>query len=172
MDLQPEINRRSLLATSAGVMGLSLLNQAAAQSGAAQAAEEPGKLSVDQFEKLLGQMQPSKSCRLLPRKIDDMSAVAQVIGGFLNGTYFLHVAGKKPSLNMQVKLSPLVYTKQPAYWEIEVVGCMSGIALPAIGLYHETISIDQVRGTKGIIVKWADDQQQFEIPAKSESKPK
>jgi hypothetical protein len=75
----------------------------------------------------------------------------------------LIVAGKKPYLNMTVKLSPVIYIQQPEYWEIEVTDCHSGIALPAIGAYHEFLPLDQIRGTKGVEVKWADDCQRFDI---------
>jgi hypothetical protein len=140
-----EITRRRALQV-VGVTGAALL----ANSAAANADEKtPGGaysfLQADQ----------AKSCRLLARTIDGTKAEAKVVPGIVNGTYILIVSGKKPYLNMQVRLSPVTYVRQPEYWEIEVVGCLTGIGLPAIGAYSEHLPLDAVRGTKGIEVVWA-----------------
>lgn len=84
------------------------------------------------------------------RKIDFEDA--QVNGGFVNGTYFLTVSGEKPYINMEVRLSPLIYVKRPEFWQIEVLGILPGFGLPAFAPYSETISLDGVIGTKGIEV--------------------
>ncbi|MFT3883382.1 MAG: hypothetical protein QM703_27490 [Gemmatales bacterium] len=100
----------------------------------------------------------SNSCRLLARIIDGTKAEAKVVPGIVNNTYILIVKGKKPYLNMKVLLSPLTYVRQPEYWGIEVLGCVPGIVLPAIGAYEEFLSLDSIRGTKGIEVIWAGGQ--------------
>ena len=41
---------------------------------------------------------------------------AEVHPGFLLGTYILIVSGTKPYVTMEVRLSPLVYVRQPEYW--------------------------------------------------------
>ncbi|MBI1980368.1 MAG: hypothetical protein HYS63_02140 [Methylocystis sp.] len=106
---------------------------------------------------------PATSCRLLSRTVDGVKAKAEVRPGFLPDTYILIVSGKKPCLNMTVSLSPLTYIRQPEYWEIEVVGCVPGICLTAIGDYHESLPLDGIRGTKGIVVTWADGSEKFDI---------
>jgi hypothetical protein len=99
--------------------------------------------------------EPTKSCRLLARTVDDTRAEAKVVTGIVNNTYILIVKGKKPYLNMKVLLSPLTYVRQPEYWGIEVVGCVPGVVLPAIGTYEEFLPLDGIRGTKGIEVIWS-----------------
>ncbi|CAN5906823.1 hypothetical protein BH23PLA1_BH23PLA1_36100 [soil metagenome] len=157
------VTRRALLAAT-GASGFGLATMTPAQA----ADDLKGKeLSADEVEAFREQMKESRSCRVLPRTIDGTEASAEVNGGFINNTFFLTVAGKKPFLNMRVVLSPLVYVKQPEYWEIEVLGCTSGIVLPAIGFYNETLSIDSYRGKRGIEVVWADDRYRIEVPPKS-----
>lgn len=96
------------------------------------------------------------------RKIDFEDA--QVNGGFVNGTYFLTVSGEKPYLNMEVRLSPVIYVKRPEYWQIEVLGILPGFGLPAFGRYSETIPLDGIIGTKGIEVVGATVSRRIEIP--------
>ena len=68
---------------------------------------------------------PSSSCRLI-----DFDK-AEAVPGIIPKTFFLIVSGTKPWITMQVELHPLIYIRQPDYWGIEVVGCQSGIGLPA-----------------------------------------
>jgi len=111
--------------------------------------------------------EPSKSCRLLARTIDGQKAQAEVVLGIVNDTFFAIVRGRKPYLNMQVRLSPLTYVRQPEYWGIEVLGCVSGIVLPTIGGYDEHLSLDGIRGTKGIEIIWANaETERFPVPPK------
>jgi len=49
---------------------------------------------------------------------------ARVVGGFVTGTYFLVVSGETACVNMDVRLSPLIYVTCPDYWGIEVVGSL------------------------------------------------
>jgi len=106
---------------------------------------------------------PATSWKLLARTIDGTKATAEIRPGFLPNTFILIVSGKKPYLNMTVRLSPLTYIRQPEYWEIQVIASVPGIGLPAIGSYHETLPLDGIRGTKGVIVRWADDSQTFDV---------
>ena len=107
---------------------------------------------------------PSQSCRILSRTIDGYRAEAVVRPGFVTNTFILIVNGKKPYLNMKVRLSPLIYIRQPEYWGIEVVGCTDGVLIPAVGAYEEFLPLDHVRGTKGVEVIWADNQvERFDI---------
>ena len=82
----------------------------------------------------------AKSCRRI-----DFEEI-KIHPGFVSGTYILIVTGIKPCLNMKVDLMPLVYIKQPEYWEIEVVGCLpGGICLESLAPY--TISSKQAFST-------------------------
>ncbi len=111
--------------------------------------------------------EPAKSCRLLARMIDDTKAEARVVPGIVNNTYILIVKGKKPYLNMKVVLAPLTYVRQPEYWAIEVLGCISGISLPAVGAYDEFLPLDGIRGTKGIEVIWSGGEtEKIDVPPK------
>jgi hypothetical protein len=111
--------------------------------------------------------EPGNSCRILARTIDGAKAEAKVVPGIVNDTYILIVKGKKPYLNMRVRLSPLTYVRQPEYWGIEVLGCVSGISLPTVGTYEEFLPLDGVRGTCGIEVMWSGgDTEKIDVPPK------
>lgn len=88
---------------------------------------------------------------------------AEVIGGFVNETYFLTVSGMKPYFNMKVELNPVIYTHQPEYWRIEVVGILPGFGLPAFAPYSVSIPLDGIIGTKGIEVVGASSTKQIDI---------
>lgn len=55
---------------------------------------------------------------------------ARIVPGIVKRTWILMVSGNKPCFNMTVRLSPLIYVRQPEYWGIEVVGISAGV-LPA-----------------------------------------
>jgi hypothetical protein len=78
----------------------------------------------------------------------------------------LVVSGYKPSSNMDVVLSPLVYIRQPEYWEIEVQGCARGIGLPVLTPYTATLRLGGTIGSKGIEVVGATRRQRIEIPSR------
>jgi hypothetical protein len=78
--------------------------------------------------------------------------IAKVVPGIVPNTWFLIVSGIKPFLNMHVHLSPLIYNHQPDYWGIEVIGTLSGIGIPITAPYHVFISLEGIRGVKGIEV--------------------
>ena len=97
--------------------------------------------------KELGERAPSQSCRLLD--FED----ADVRPGIVNGTWILVVRGNAPCANMRVELLPLIYIKQPEFWEIEVVGCISGpICLPQVKPFTEILPLNGTIGTAGIEV--------------------
>src|SRR5688572_1017806 len=77
---------------------------------------------------------------------------AEVRPGFLPNTWILIVSGTKPYANMTVRLSPLIYVRQPEFWEIEVIGSLPGIGLPMIAPYTVALQLDSIIGTKGIEV--------------------
>ena len=83
--------------------------------------------------------------------------------GIVNDTYILIVSGTKAYINIDVRLSPRFYPKQPEYWAIEVVGCLTGIALPATAPYQVVIPLDGIRGTEGIEVKGASPCKEIKI---------
>src|SRR5689334_15456597 len=139
-------SRRTVLQSGAAVAaGMALTGTAHAQPG-----EQLTEASIKGYD--ITKAPKPTMCGLLARTIAGIKAQAVVVPGFVNGTYILIVAGKKPNLNMTVTLVPVVYTKQPEYWRIEVVACQPGIVLPTIGFYNEHLSLDHYRGTKGIEV--------------------
>jgi hypothetical protein len=93
---------------------------------------------------------------------------AEIRPGFVNDTYFLIVSGTKPYLNMEVRLIPLVYVAQPDYWAIEVVGTLPGFGLPAEAEYTVSISIDGIRGKKGVEVIGATERKSLDVPPSQE----
>lgn len=89
---------------------------------------------------------------------------AEVVGGTVNDTYFLNVSGTKPYTNMDVRLVPLVYVRQPEYWEIEVIGILPGIGLPAEAPYSVSILLSGITGTKGVEVVGANKREKLNVP--------
>jgi hypothetical protein len=89
---------------------------------------------------------------------------AQIRPGVVRDTWFLIVSGTKPYLNMTVRLSPLIYIRQPEYWGIEVIGTLSGIGLPLRSPYQVFISLEGIRGTKGIEVIGASKTKKINLP--------
>jgi hypothetical protein len=89
------------------------------------------------------------------------------------GTFerYLVVSGFKPTSNMEVELSPLVYIRQPEYWEIEVLGCQRGLGLPVLTPYTVALRIDGTIGTKGIEVVGATRSPRIDIPARPKELP-
>jgi len=96
---------------------------------------------------------------------------AKVVPGFLPNTWFLVVTGIKPCLNMKVKLSPLIYIRQPDYWGIEVVGSLHGICIVGIAPapYNVSIPLDGILGTKGIEVIGATKKKRIDVPPKAKA---
>jgi len=150
------VHRRDALKLA--VAGAAVVGSAAAAVWADE--KKPGAYKFEEAE-------AAKACRLLARTIDGTKAEAQVVPGIVNNTYILIVRGKKPYLNMRVLLAPLTYVRQPEYWGIEVLGCVTGISLPTVGTYEEFLPLDGIRGTKGIEVIWsAGETERIDVPAK------
>jgi hypothetical protein len=84
--------------------------------------------------------------------------------GIIPRTYFLVVTGRKPYLNMQAHLSPLIYIRRPEFWGIEVIGTLSGIGLPVMTPYHVSIPLQGITGTKGIEVIGATKRKKIKVP--------
>jgi hypothetical protein len=89
---------------------------------------------------------------------------ADVIPGFVSGTFLLVVSGQVGCWNMEVALTPVIYIRCPDYWEIEVVGTMpGGFCLEAIKPYVVTIPLSGITGSKGIEVVGANKREQFQV---------
>lgn len=78
--------------------------------------------------------------------------------------HILRVSGVKPYLNMTVRLVPLVYVSQPGYWEIEVVGSLPGVGLPALVPYEVSLPVTATMGTRGIEVVGATRRERIDVP--------
>ena len=79
--------------------------------------------------------------------------------------HVLVVRGDKPFFDMAVSLSPLVYVRQPEYWGIEVVGCLSELGLPVVTPYVVTLELTGTIGTRGIEVIGASRSERIDIHA-------
>lgn len=89
---------------------------------------------------------------------------AQVIPGFITGTYFLVVEGNAPCANMDVELVPLIYVSCPDYWEIEITGTLRGcVCLDTITPYARAILLTGITGSKGIEVVGANRRERFDV---------
>jgi hypothetical protein len=93
---------------------------------------------------------------------------AEVHPGFLPETYILIVSGTKPYVTMEVRLSPLVYVRQPEYWGIEVLGSLPGMGLPVLAPYTVCLPLSGIIGTIGIEVIGANKKKQIAIMSKEE----
>ena len=96
---------------------------------------------------------------------------AEVHPGFVPNTWILVVSGTKPYVNMTVRLSPLVYIRRPEFWEIEVIGSLPGMGLPATAPYTVSLPLDGIIGTKGIEVVGASKRKRIPVPPKGTAAP-
>jgi hypothetical protein len=88
---------------------------------------------------------------------------AEIVGNFPGG-YILIVRGEAPCLNMEVRLSPLIYIECPEYWGIEVLGSLPGnICLTAMKPFVEIILLTGITGCKGIEVLGARRSEQIDV---------
>ncbi|MGD9126911.1 MAG: hypothetical protein PVH19_05980, partial [Planctomycetia bacterium] len=96
----------------------------------------------------------------LKRTVDGVKATAQVQEGFINGTYFLFLHGRKPHVNTWVVANPAQYQVRPAYWRIDIQECsVNDILIPTIGPYDfDSQEITRTMGTKGVDIYWANDE--------------
>ena len=81
--------------------------------------------------------------------------------------FVLGVTGTKPFLDMEVELVPLVFTRQPEYWGIEVVGRLRGGGElgAAVEPYAVSIPLSGITGTKGVEVIGATRSEKIEVPS-------
>lgn len=79
--------------------------------------------------------------------------------------YVLAVSGTKPYFNMEVRLAPVVYVRQPDHWGIEVIGCAAGLVLPAEAPFSVTLPLAGAMGTEGIEVVGASRAQRLSVPS-------
>jgi len=78
--------------------------------------------------------------------------------------FVLRVGGIKPYANMDVELVPLVYVRQPEYWEVEVVGSLRAFGLPAPERYAVSLPVTSTMGTIGIEVAGATRSERLDVP--------
>lgn len=78
--------------------------------------------------------------------------------------YVLAVSGTKPYLTMEITLVPLLFVRRPDYWGIEVVGRLSGVALPVQAPYSVSIPLVGITGSEGVEVLGATRSQRLEVP--------
>jgi hypothetical protein len=89
---------------------------------------------------------------------------AEVVPGFVNGTYFLHVSGTAPCFNMEVQLLPRIYVRCPEHWAIEVTGTLiGGFCLERVKPFNVTIPLAGVIGSEGIEVVGDNKSEQFPV---------
>jgi len=55
---------------------------------------------------------------------------SEVVKGPAPNTHFLIVRGTKNWVTIDIRSIPLIYVRQPEYWEIGVWGCQEGVGLP------------------------------------------
>ncbi len=79
---------------------------------------------------------------------------------------YLVVSGYKPSSNLEVVLSPVMYIRQPEYWEIDVRGCARGIGLPVLTPYTASLRLGGTIGTRGIEVVGANQRVRIDVPTR------
>lgn len=99
-----------------------------------------------------------QSCRVI-----DFDSAQLIVLETQPPRYVLVVSGQKPYFNMTVRLSPLVYIRQPEYWGIEVMGCLPGLGLPAVAPYVVSLELAGIIGTRGIEVIGANQSKKIDI---------
>jgi hypothetical protein len=112
----------------------------------------------DPHETEMEKLPPAQTHRL----IDFEQAQLRILESF-PPQHVLVVSGVKPYMNMAVELTPLVYVRQPEYWEIEVVGSLRGVGLPAEAPYTVSLNLAASTGSKGIEVVGANRRQRIDI---------
>jgi hypothetical protein len=108
----------------------------------------------------------AETCRLI-----DFEGVNIAVFDSMPPQIFLTVAGMKPYANMIVNLVPRVYIRQPEYWGIELVGCLSGVGLPVQTPYTVSIPLNGITGTRGIEVAGATRSEKKDVLAPPQQRP-
>jgi hypothetical protein len=85
--------------------------------------------------------------------------------GFVNDSYILAVFKKDHDSRIIPSLNPRVYITRPEYWEIELIGCLSGIVPPKNpAAFPLALGLDGCMGTKGIKLIGATRSDQWSLP--------
>jgi len=87
----------------------------------------------------------------------------EVIQG-ISGAYILVVWGNDDP-RIIPSLIPRIYVRQPDYYEIEVVGCLTGIVPPKdVKGFPLTMGLEHALGRKGIKLIGATKSEQWDLP--------
>ena len=78
--------------------------------------------------------------------------------------HVLQVVGTAPSSNFKVALVPLVYVRQPDYWEVEIIGTATGIGTPVVVDYEVTLPTSAAQGRLGIEVVGTSHRKRLDLP--------
>ncbi|MCF6476184.1 hypothetical protein FAF44_48770 [Nonomuraea sp. MG754425] len=89
---------------------------------------------------------------------------AKVVPGTVPHSFVLLVSGTKPGPGTEVRLSPLVYIRQPEFWGIEVVGSSPGVAPSTTAPYTVTLALDGVIGAEGVEVIGSTKKKTIKVP--------
>lgn len=146
------MRRRMLSVIAVTGLGLSVAALAATPTYAATDAR-PARAATDAPD-------PCRALDFETAKVTSIASTGSVPPVY---RYQLTVTGTKPSTDVAVKLVPLVYVKQPAYWGIKVTGCSSGVGLPVLTPYTVTLDVTGTMGTCGIEVQGASRNQQIDV---------
>ena len=79
-------------------------------------------------------------------------------------------ASSRPA-TWKCELSPVIYIRQPEYWEIEVQGCQRGLGLPVLTPYTVALRLGGTIGTKGVEVVGATRSQRIDVPGRPTELP-
>ena len=91
---------------------------------------------------------------------------AAVVAGQTPGSLVLTVSGDKPrdsERGTKVKLEPLTYETTPEYWKIEVLWDSADAIVPMVTPFTVSITLDRIRGTKGVEVVGQTKKQKLSI---------
>jgi hypothetical protein len=78
-------------------------------------------------------------------------------------TSVLVVHGYTPTSGATVTLEPVIYIRQPAYWLIQVIGCMPEIGAMVMTPFTATLDLTGTLGTEGIEVAGVDRTQRIRL---------
>jgi hypothetical protein len=85
------------------------------------------------------------------------------------GSRLLLVSGVKSWADLRVTLEPLAYRGLPDFWEIEVVGRLTGSGLPALVDFCVALPLETVQGCKGIEIVGATKSERRLLTTKTEA---
>ena len=105
----------------------------------------------------------SEQCRTIDFDKADVTPIASTDPARPGIRHRLTVSGTKSGSNVRVRLVPLTYIRQPAYWGITVTGCASGPGLTVLLPYTVTYDFDATMGSCGVEVLGATRSQQIDL---------